>query len=150
MWPGHASSKSLFFFKAERVEQVRRLQNIFADIVVAKWEDKVQRDDGKWLVGLLTPVIDTVTDTILDNAPDVIIRAMKQELLSNQGSLTRIGNAPTDDIGITGLQYIETLLKDRESKVRPRPILYVGKIIYVKMLSDIVPLLPDHRNQSLS
>tara|TARA_R110000751_G_scaffold79711_3_gene160684 strand:+ start:11459 stop:11854 length:396 start_codon:yes stop_codon:yes gene_type:complete len=48
----------------------------------------------------------------------------------------------------TLLQYgVETLLKDRESKVRPRPILYVGKIMYVKMLSDIVPALPDHRNQ---
>jgi len=85
---------------------------IFADIVVSKWEDKVQRDNGEWLVGLLSPVIDSVTDTILDNAPDVIIGAIKQELLSNQGSLTRIGNAKSEDIGITGLQYIESLLKD--------------------------------------
>jgi len=84
----------------------------FADIVVRKWEEKVQRDDGKWLVSILTPVIDTVTDNILDNAPDVIIGAIKQELLSNQGSLTRIGNSPSDDLGITGLQYIETMLKD--------------------------------------
>ena len=85
---------------------------IFADIVVRKWEDKVQRDDGKWLIGLLTPVIDTVCHTILDNAPDVVLGAIKQELLSSQGSLTRIGNAPSEDMGVTGLQYIESLLKD--------------------------------------
>ena len=85
---------------------------IFADIVVRKWEDKVQRDDGKWLIGLLTPVIDTVCHTILDNAPDVVLGAIKQELLSSQGSLTRIGNAQSSDPAITGLQYIEGILKD--------------------------------------
>ena len=48
----------------------------------------------------------------------------------------------------TLLQYgVESLLKEVESTVRPRPILYVGKIAYVKMLSELVPNLPDHRNQ---
>tara|TARA_Y100000296_G_C5145146_1_gene243265 strand:+ start:16 stop:411 length:396 start_codon:yes stop_codon:yes gene_type:complete len=48
----------------------------------------------------------------------------------------------------TLLQYgIEGLLKETESKVRPRPILYIGKIHYVKLLSELIPDIPDHRNQ---
>jgi hypothetical protein len=48
----------------------------------------------------------------------------------------------------TLLQYgIECLLKETESKVRPRPILYVGKLHYINKLIDIVPKLPDHHNQ---
>ena len=48
----------------------------------------------------------------------------------------------------TLMQYhIESKLKNVESKVRPRPILSVGKIENIKALCDLVPALPDCRGQ---
>ena len=69
--------------------------------VLSKWnakatEKRMKADNGEYLISILNPVIDSICDRILAEAPKGITQAIKGELLSAQGNLSRSVAAGVD------------------------------------------------------
>jgi|MDTB01.1.fsa_nt_gb hypothetical protein len=83
-----------------------------------KWVEKAQ--DGDWMVGLLSPVI----DSIVDDTTDSIISKMKMELLSGQGQISRASLAEIETPEELMMKLSEELIKSTGIKSIP-PMLQV-------------------------
>tara|TARA_Y100000296_G_scaffold86844_1_gene128213 strand:+ start:2168 stop:2641 length:474 start_codon:yes stop_codon:yes gene_type:complete len=95
--------------------------------VLSKWnaratEKRMKADGGEYLLDILNPVIDTICERILGEAPIELTKVLKGELLSAQGNLSRavIGDsdAPEDML----LQLSTSMLQSLGYK-RPSPLL---------------------------
>jgi hypothetical protein len=80
--------------------------------IIEHWEEKIQEDEGNWLIDILSPAINNITDTILDNAPDAILSTLKNEMLSNTGTMTRVSKANPDNEMEVGLEMAEHFLQE--------------------------------------
>lgn len=80
--------------------------------IIEHWEEKIQEDEGNWLIDILSPAINRITDNILDNAPDAILSTLKNEMLSNSGTITRVSKANPDDQMEVGLEMAEHFLQE--------------------------------------
>ena len=69
--------------------------------VLSKWnakatEKRMKADNGEYLISILNPVIDSICDRILSEAPKELTAVLKGELLSAQGNLSRSVTAGAD------------------------------------------------------
>lgn len=85
---------------------------VLREWIVSSWEAKVKEDDGDWLIDLLRPVIDEVSENILTIAPRAVVDVIKGELLSSQGNLARVSTPDGSSELEVGLGMAEGLLKD--------------------------------------
>lgn len=85
---------------------------VLREWIVSHWENKVKEDEGGWLIDLLQPVIDEVSENILTLAPRAVVDVIKGELLSSQGNLARVSKPDGSNELEVGLGMAEGLLKD--------------------------------------
>jgi len=85
---------------------------VLREWIVSHWEEKVKEDDGDWLIDLLQPVIDEVSENILTLAPRAVVDVIKGELLSSQGNLARVSKPDGNNEIEVGLGMAEGLLKE--------------------------------------
>ena len=80
--------------------------------IIEHWEDKIREDEGNWLIDILSPAIESITDNILELAPDAVLKVLKHELLANTGNLTRVSHADPNNTTEVGLEMAEMALKE--------------------------------------
>jgi hypothetical protein len=74
-------------------------------------EDRFREDNGSWLIDILKPATDDLCDTIINNVPSLVMDTLKHELLSNQGTLTRISKADPSNETEVGMEMAEMALQ---------------------------------------
>ena len=57
-------------------------------------------------------IIESITDNILELAPDAVLKVLKHELLANTGNLTRVSHADPNNTTEVGLEMAEMALKE--------------------------------------
>ena len=99
------------FFLTEIILLLLLYRFVLRGWIIQHWEDKIREDEGNWLVDLLQPAINEICDTVLSTAPSLVLDTLKNELLSNQGNLTRVSKANPDDEQEVGMEMAEMFLK---------------------------------------
>ena len=74
-------------------------------------EDRFREDEGSWLIDILSPAIENICDRIITTAPDAVLKVLKHEMLSNQGTLTRVSKANGNNEQEVGLEMAEMALQ---------------------------------------
>ena len=100
------------FFLTEVILLLLLYRFVLRGWIIQHWEDKIREDEGNWLVDLLQPAINEICDTVLSTAPSLVLDTLKNELLSNQGNLTRVSKANPDDEQEVGMEMAEMFLKE--------------------------------------
>ena len=100
------------FFLTEIILLLFLYRFVLRGWIIQHWEDKIREDEGNWLVDLLQPAINEICDTVLSTAPSLVLDTLKNELLSNQGNLTRVSKANPDDEQEVGMEMAEMFLKE--------------------------------------
>ena len=100
------------FFLTEIILLLLLYRFVLRGWIIQHWEDKIREDEGNWLVDLLQPAINEICDTVLSTAPSLVLDTLKNELLSNQGNLTRVSKANPDDEQEVGMEMAEMFLKE--------------------------------------
>ena len=101
----------VLFFLAEIALLLCLYRYVLRGWIIEHWEDKIREDEGNWLVDILSPALQSVTDSILESAPDAVLKALKHELLSNQGTLTKVSMADSGNPEEVGLEMAEMALQ---------------------------------------
>ena len=102
----------LLFFACEIVLLLALYRYLLRGWIIEHWEDKIREDEGNWLIDILSPAIESITDNILTLAPDAVLKVLKHELLANTGNLTRVSHADPNDTTEVGLEMAEMALKE--------------------------------------
>ena len=100
----------ILFFLAEIALLLCLYRYLLRGWIIEHWEDKIREDEGNWLIDILSPAITSITDNILELAPDAVLKVLKHELLSNTGTLTRVSKANPNDTQEVGLEMAEMAL----------------------------------------
>ena len=100
------------FFLTEIILLLLLYRFVLRGWIIQHWEDKIREDEGNWLVDLLQPAINEICDTVLSTAPSLVLDTLKNELLSNQGNLTRVSKANPEDEQEVGMEMAEMFLKE--------------------------------------
>ena len=102
----------ILFFLAEVVILLCLYRFLLRGWIIEHWEDKIREDEGNWLIDLLNPAIQSITDNILDTAPDAVLKVLKHELLANTGNLARVSTADGNNPQEMGMEMAEMALKE--------------------------------------
>ena len=102
----------ILFFTAEVLLLLCLYRFVLRGWIIEHWEDKIREDEGNWLIDILKPAIDEICEVVLTNAPDMVLDTLKHELLSNQGTLTRISKADPNNEMEVGLEMAEMFLEE--------------------------------------
>lgn len=102
----------ILFFTAEILLLLCLYRFVLRGWIIEHWEDKIREDEGNWLIDILKPAIDEICEVVLTSAPPLVLSALKNELLSNQGTLTRISKADPNNEAEVGLEMAEMFLKE--------------------------------------
>ena len=102
----------ILFFTAEIILLLCLYRFVLRGWIIEHWEDKIREDEGNWLIDILKPAIDEICEVVLTNAPSLVLDTLKHELLSNQGTLTRISKADPENNEEVGLEMAEMFLKE--------------------------------------
>jgi len=95
--------------------------------VLSKWnakatEKRMKADNGEWLIDILAPVIDSICERILGEAPKELTKVLKGELLSAQGNLSRAVTGNSDNPEDMLLQLSTSMLQSLGYRT-PSPLL---------------------------
>jgi len=99
------------FFLAEIILLLVLYRYVLRGWIIEHWEDKIREDEGNWLIDLLQPAINEICDTVLTSAPALVLDTLKHELLSNQGTLTRVSKADPNNEQEVGIEMAEMALQ---------------------------------------
>ena len=102
----------ILFFLAEVGLLLCLYRFVLRGWIIEHWEDKIREDEGNWLIDLLNPAIQSITDNILDTAPDAVLKVLKHELLANTGNLARVSTADGSNPQEMGMEMAEMALKE--------------------------------------
>ena len=102
----------VLFFLAEIALLLCLYRYLLRGWIIEHWEDKIREDEGNWLIDILSPALQSVTDSILESAPDAVLKVLKHELLANTGTLTRVSKANPNDTQEVGLEMAEMALQE--------------------------------------
>jgi len=102
----------LLFFLSETVLLLCLYFYVLRHWIADHLEDRFREDEGSFLIDILSPAIENICDRIISDAPDAILTVLKHELLSSQGTLTRLHKGNPNDEQEVGLEMAEMLLKE--------------------------------------
>jgi len=102
----------ILFFTAEIILLLCLYRFVLRGWIIEHWEDKIREDEGNWLIDILSPAISEICDTVLDRAPTLVLDTLKGELLSNQGTLTKVSKADPNNEQEVGMEMAEMFLKE--------------------------------------
>jgi len=102
----------ILFFTAEILLLLGLYRYLLRGWIIEHWEDKIREDEGNWLIDILKPAIDEICEVVLTSAPPLVIDTLKHELLSNQGTLTRMSKADPNNEQEVGMEMAEMFLKE--------------------------------------
>jgi len=102
----------ILFFTAEIALLLLLYYFVLRHWIADHLEERFREDEGSWLIDILKPATDDLCDTILTNAPKLVMDTLKGELLSNQGTLTRVSKADPNNETEVGMEMAEMFLKE--------------------------------------
>ena len=100
------------FFLLEIIVILALYRFVLRGWIIDHWESKIREEEGAWLLDVLSAPINSICDRVIDDAPDAILKVLKHELLSSQGTLTRVSKANPENEQEVGLEMAEMLLKE--------------------------------------
>jgi len=100
------------FFLLEIIVILLLYRFVLRGWIIDHWESKIREEEGAWLLDVLSAPINSICDRVIADAPDAILTVLKNELLSSQGTLTRMHKGNGTDEQEVGLEMAEMLLKE--------------------------------------
>lgn len=100
------------FFLLEIIVILLLYRFVLRGWIIDHWESKIREEEGAWLLDVLSAPINSICDRVIADAPDAILTVLKHELLSSQGTLTRVSKANPNNEEEVGLEMAEMLLKE--------------------------------------
>ena len=130
----------ILFFAAELVLLLGLYYFVLRHWIADHLEDRFREDEGSWLIDILSPAIENICDRIITTAPDAVLKVLKHEMLSNQGTLTRVSKADGNNEQEVGLEMAEMALQGLGIK---KP----GVIMTLRMGQQLLNLYNNNKGQ---